>query len=293
MPIEMRSKKINSLKVITSLKEMQKICLNLRKTDSKKISLIPTMGALHDGHLGLIKKAKKKKSTIIVTIFVNPKQFNDKKDLVKYPKTFVQDLDKLERMDVDYLFAPRTKDIYPDDFQTKVVVKNLKNHLCGLSRDGHFDGVTSVVLKIFNITLPDYAFFGEKDLQQLIIIRQMTKDLNLPIQIISHPIVREKDGLAMSSRNIRLSKKERTIAPFIYKGLVEAKKEFKKNNNRSASQVTKDLRQYLLKNNINKIEYIKIIDSSDISYPKRPSLKNYIVIAVQIGSIRLIDNLKL
>ncbi len=201
----MKSKKISSLKIISSIKEMQKISLNIRKKDTHKISVIPTMGALHEGHLSLIKKAQEKKIITIVTIFVNPIQFDDKKDLTNYPSNLKNDIHKLKSIGVNYLFTPNIKDIYPEGYKTKVVVENLKNHLCGLKRPGHFDGVTSVVLKIFNITLPHKAFFGEKDLQQLIIIKQMVNDLNLPIKVISHPIVREKSGLAMSSRNLRLT----------------------------------------------------------------------------------------
>jgi len=143
---------------------MQKISLNIRKKGTHKISVIPTMGALHEGHLSLIKKAREKKIITIVTIFVNPIQFDDKKDLTNYPSNLKNDIHKLKSIGVNYLFTPNIKDIYPEGYKTKVVVEDLKNHLCGLKRPGHFDGVTSVVLKIFNITLPHKAFFGEKDL---------------------------------------------------------------------------------------------------------------------------------
>jgi len=288
----MKSKKINFLKIITSSSEMQKISLDIRRKDKKKISLVPTMGALHDGHLSLVRKAKMKNSIVIVTIFINPIQFNNNEDLKKYPSSIKKDIVKLEELEVDYLFVPKVREIYPDGYQTKVSVSHLKNHLCGLTRDGHFDGVTSVVLKLFNLTIPDYSFFGEKDLQQLIIIRQMVKDLNLPIKVISNPIVREKNGLAMSSRNIRLSKKAREIAPLIYTGLKKAREEFKKNNKVLTKKIIKNLREYYASKNITHIEYIEIINPKNFSYPSTPSAKDYILVAIKLGSIRLIDNLK-
>jgi len=286
----MKSKKTNFLKIITSAKEMQRISLSIRNKGKNKISVVPTMGALHEGHLSLIKRSIKESSVTIVTIFINPKQFNDKKDLINYPSTIQSDIKKLRSIGVKYLFAPNIKDIYPKDYKTRVIVDDLKNHLCGLSRPGHFDGVTSVVLKIFNITLPDFAVFGEKDLQQLIIIRQMVKDLNLPIKIISHPIVRENDGLAMSSRNTRLSNYGRKISPFIYKGLVLAKEEYKRNKN--ARKIISNLKKYYKRNNVKQVDYIEIINPKDMSYPKEATRGTYILVAVKIGKIRLIDNLK-
>ena len=286
----MKSKKTNFLKIITSAKEMQRISLSIRNKGKNKISVVPTMGALHEGHLSLIKRSIKESSVTIVTIFINPKQFNDKKDLINYPSTIQSDIKKLKSIGVKYLFAPNIKDIYPKDYKTRVMVDDLKNHLCGLSRPGHFDGVTSVVLKIFNITLPDFAVFGEKDLQQLIIIRQMVKDLNLPIKIISHPIVRENDGLAMSSRNTRLSNYGRKISPFIYKGLVLAKEEYKRNKN--ARKIISNLKKYYKRNNVKQVDYIEIINPKDMSYPKEATRGTYILVAVKIGKIRLIDNLK-
>ena len=288
----MKSKKISSLKIISSIKEMQKISLNIRKKGTHKISVIPTMGALHEGHLSLIKKAQEKKIITIVTIFVNPIQFDDKKDLTNYPSNLKNDIHKLKSIGVNYLFTPNIKDIYPEGYKTKVVVENLKNHLCGLKRPGHFDGVTSVVLKIFNITLPHKAFFGEKDLQQLIIIKQMVNDLNLPIKVISHPIVREKSGLAMSSRNLRLSTNGKKIAPFIYRGVVEAKKEYKKNSKTTGKKIINNLKKYYAINNIKHIDYIEVINPRDISYPLIPRSGDYILTAIKIGKIRLIDNLK-
>ena len=287
----MKLKKTSSLKIIKTTKEMQAISLRIKKKGIKKIFVIPTMGALHDGHLSLIQRAKKKNIITVVTIFINPKQFNDKKDLNKYPANLKSDIKKLKNIGVDFLFAPQNHEIYPDNFQTKVVVEELQNHLCGISRKGHFDGVTSIVLKIFNIIQPDYSIFGEKDLQQLIIIKRMVKDLNIPIKILSHKIIREKDGLALSSRNIRLTKKNRQIAPIIFKGLKKAKEDFKKNN-LSSINLIKNLKKYYLANNIKDIEYIKIINPENITYPIKPKSGDYVLIAVKLGSIRLIDNLK-
>lgn len=288
----MKLKKTNSLRIIRSPKRMQEISFDIKSKGERKITVIPTMGALHEGHLALIKKAQNKNTVTIVTIFVNPMQFNDKKDLIKYPTNLNSDIRKLNNIGVDYLFTPSNVLIYPKDFKTKVVVEKLQNHLCGLTRKGHFDGVTSVVLKLFNITNPHYAIFGEKDLQQLIIIKQMVKDLNIPLKIISHPIVREKDGLAMSSRNLRLSKNAREIAPNIFKGLLDVKENFKSNKELKSNQIIKNLNKFYKKNSINNIEYIKIINPTSITYPTKPNSGDYIAVAIKLGGIRLIDNLK-
>ena len=288
----MRLKKISSLRIINSVKKMQNICMEIRLSKNSKIVLVPTMGALHEGHIALIERAKATKAIVIVSIFLNPKQFNEKKDLLTYPKTFHNDKKKLKGLKVDYLFAPKVKEIYSLGFQTKIAVQDFKNHLCGLSRDGHFDSVATIVLKLFNITMPHIAVFGEKDLQQLVIIKKMIEDLNLSIKIIPHKIIRESDGLAMSSRNVKLTNKNREIAPIIYKGLKKMKLISKLKKRASCKNLVKTLRDYYSTNGINNVEYIEIIDTRTMTYPRIPSKDCHIVVAAKIGNVRLIDNLK-
>lgn len=186
--------------------------MTLRWRQDCKIAFVPTMGCLHEGHLQLVETAKRFGQKVVVSIFVNPLQFGPHEDFDRYPRQFAQDSEKLEAAGVDLLIAPAVKDLYPDEFHTRVRVDKLTDHLCGASRPGHFEGVATVCLKLFQITQADFAVFGQKDFQQLRVIQQMTEDLNLPLTIIPEPIVREVDGLAMSSRNRYLSEIERTWA---------------------------------------------------------------------------------
>ena len=197
---------MNNFKIITinESTKMQNVSNELHK-EGKTIAFVPTMGALHDGHLSLVKEACKKADIIVVSIFVNPEQFGPGEDFEKYIRDLEGDLDKLSDFDVDYVFFPSVKDIYNDGFQTYVEVTKLQNYLCGTHREGHFKGVSTIVLKLFNIVKPDVAIFGKKDYQQFMIIKQMVKDLNLEVKIIGMPIYREESGLAMSSRNKYLS----------------------------------------------------------------------------------------
>ena len=201
-------KRKNSLKILDKTSKAKIIIKKLKKENKNiPIILVPTMGALHQGHLSLIKKAEKYNGIIIVSIFVNPIQFNDKNDLKNYPNTLRADIEKLKELGVDYLFLPTVKDIFNSSFQTTVSVNELQKFLCGKHRPGHFNGVSTIVLKLFNIINPDIAVFGRKDFQQLAIIKRMVMDLNLDIKILEGEIIREESGLALSSRNKLLTKK--------------------------------------------------------------------------------------
>jgi pantoate--beta-alanine ligase len=188
------------MEIITKINEMQLISKNIKK-NSKSIGFVPTMGYLHEGHLSLVRKSKEDNDFTIVSIFVNPIQFGPKEDLSRYPRNFNRDREMLEKEGVDYIFYPSVEEMYHLDFNTTINVDCVTKNLCGASRPGHFRGVTTVVGKLFNIVMPDRAYFGEKDFQQLVTIKKMVKDLNFPLEVIGMPIVREHDGLAMSSRN--------------------------------------------------------------------------------------------
>ena len=261
----------------------------------KSIALVPTMGFLHDGHLKLMQEARKRADLVIVSIFVNPIQFGPNEDLDRYPRDLEGDLAKCQSVGVDVVFTPTPKELYPDHFQTAVNVSEITKVLCGASRPNHFQGVTTVVSKLFNLTLPDFAFFGEKDFQQLAVIRRMVIDLNFPLEIIGVPIVRESDGLAMSSRNAYLPARERAEAPAIHKALTYAK-ELYSQGNRNATELCQAVTAQLnksIESNFN-IEYIEIYDSQHlVRIENTISAPATILIAVHLGKTRLIDNLQL
>ncbi len=261
----------------------------------KSIALVPTMGFLHEGHLELMRRARKNADLVVVSIFVNPIQFGPGEDLDRYPRDLEGDLDKCKKVGVDVVFTPTPEDLYPEHFQTSVAVSEITKVLCGASRPGHFQGVTTVVAKLFNITLPDFAFFGEKDFQQLAVIRRMVIDLNFPLKIIGVPIVREKDGLAMSSRNAYLSDKERAAAPELYKALTCARELFAQGC-KDCEKLCRAVSEQLDKNIETdfKIEYIEIYDSSNLTVLEGTiTTAATILIAAHFGKTRLIDNLQL
>ncbi len=282
------------MKQINNSHEMQAFARESCR-NGKSIALVPTMGFLHEGHLELMRRARGKADLVVVSIFVNPIQFGPNEDLDCYPRDLKGDLDKCQSVEVDIVFTPTPKDLYPDHFQTSVAVSDITKVLCGTSRPNHFQGVTTVVSKLFNITLPDFAFFGEKDFQQLAVIRRMVVDLNFPLEIIGVPIVRESDGLAMSSRNAYLPAQERAEAPAIYQALTYAKELFSQGNKNSpelCQTVSEQLNQNIKSDFI--IEYIEIYDSLNLTQIKDTILAPAtILIAVHLGKTRLIDNLQL
>ena len=266
--------------------------LSSKKIKKKKIGLVPTMGAIHDGHLALVDKCLKVSQITVVTIFINPIQFNNKKDLKNYPTSITKDVDALTKKKVDIIFIPGINDMYPADFSTFIDLKKFDNILCGKKRKGHFSGVATVVLKMFCLINPSFAFFGEKDYQQLFIIKKLVRDLNFKINIQAVKTVRDKNGLALSSRNRLLSTKEKNIASKVNLILKEVTKKSLKNTEIILKRITKKL----YSEGVKKVEYLEIRNEKSLELYKIGKIDNNnyrIFIAVIIGNVRLIDNMKL
>ena len=274
------------VKEISKMKEISKFW----KRQGYKIAFVPTMGFLHGAHLALVKKAKELGDKTVVSIFVNPLQFGPKEDFREYPRDLGRDLALLEKEKVDAVFIPETEEMYPPDFQTYVEVTKLTTGLCGAFRPGHFKGVTTVVLKLFNIINPDIAIFGEKDYQQLQVIKQMIKDLNLDIEIVAHPTVREKDGLAMSSRNIYLSSAERESATSLYKALLLAQKLIKEGE-RDSQKIKEEMEKFIYSFPFTKVQYIEFVDPQTLDPIDKINKPVLCALAVYVGKARLIDNM--
>lgn len=264
------------------------------RADGQRIALVPTMGNLHQGHLELMRRAQSLGDRVVASIFVNPLQFSAGEDLDAYPRTMLDDADKLSSIGVDLLFAPSDAEVYPKPLleQTIVMVPGLSELLCGESRPGHFTGVTTVVCKLFNMVQPDIAVFGLKDYQQLMLIRQMVADLCIPVQIEGIPTVREVDGLARSSRNGYLTDAERAIAPMLYKTLQETAEALKSMGGRGGySELVKQAKGRLSAAGL-RPDYFAIYRAADLQRPKEGDLELVIVAAAHLGKARLIDNLE-
>ncbi|QER42500.1 pantoate--beta-alanine ligase [Thermodesulfobacterium sp. TA1] len=274
--------------VIRAIPEMKNKSKELKKA-GYKIGFVPTMGYLHEGHLFLVRKAKELADKVVVSIFVNPLQFGPREDFKEYPRDFERDLGLLKKEGVDIVFAPLEEEMYPPDYQTYVEVVRLTDKLCGAFRPGHFKGVTTVVLKLFNIVQPDIAVFGEKDYQQLLVIRQMVKDLNLDIEVIGHPVVREPDGLAMSSRNIYLSPKERDSALSLNRALQLAEK-LVKEGERNPEKIKRSLSEFLKMYPYIIVQYIEVVDPETLEPVEIIEKPVLCAIAAYVGKARLIDN---
>ena len=258
----------------------------------KRLGFVPTMGALHEGHLSLVRAAKSACDVVAVSIFVNPLQFGPTEDLAKYPRTFERDSGLLEKEAVDILFAPTPAEMYPTEAVTYVTVEGLSEKLCGSSRPGHFRGVTTVVAKLFHIVEPDKAFFGQKDAAQCAIIRRMVQDLNLPIEIVVCPIVREPDGLAMSSRNAYLDPQQRKSALALHRSLMEIKNRFDRGE-RSASNLTAAGKELLWQEDGVRLDYLEIVDPSTLDPLAQLNKPALVAVAAFVGTTRLIDNVVL
>ena len=278
------------MKVIRSVLQMQKIIANLKK-DSKTIGFVPTMGALHEGHLSLMNRARRENSLLVISIFVNPTQFGPKKDYRKYPRPFLRDKKLALQAGVDYIFTPSVKEMYPDELLTSVRVKKLTSFLCGISRPKHFEGVTTIIAKLFNIINPDRAYFGQKDYQQAIVIKKMAEDLNMNIKAILTPIIREKDGLAVSSRNAYLNSSQRKAALVLSKSLQMAEKIIESNYRIRPKSVISKIKAEIRKEPLAKIDYVSIVDGETLKEIKKIKGKVLIALAVWIGKTRLIDNI--
>jgi pantoate--beta-alanine ligase len=260
--------------------------------EGKRLGLVPTMGALHEGHLSLMRAAKAQCDVVAVSIFVNPLQFGPREDLAKYPRTFEHDRELLEKEAVDVLFAPTLEEMYPAGAVTYVTVEGLSEKLCGKSRPGHFRGVTTVVAKLFHIVEPNLAFFGQKDAAQTTIIRRMVRDLNLPVEIIVCPIVREPDGLAMSSRNAYLGSQERKSALALHRSLTELKNRFDRGE-RNAAVLIEAGKQVLAQEPSVRLDYFEIVDPTTLDSMQELTSSALVAIAAFVGNTRLIDNILL
>jgi len=260
------------------------------RAESRVVGLVPTMGALHRGHLSLIERARQECSPVIASIFVNPKQFGPNEDFSKYPRTFESDSEKLERAGVDALFAPEPSEVYPDGFSTYVNVDGLSEKLEGRSRPGHFRGVATVVMKLLQIVQPNFAYFGRKDAQQSRLITQMARDLNLDTEIVVCLPMREPDGLALSSRNVYLNAEERQAATVLYRALEAARSELAAGV-RDALQLQAALQRTLTAERQARVDYAEIVDAESFEPVVRVCRPSYILLAVFIGKTRLIDNL--
>ncbi len=268
---------------------MFSISRKLRR-EEKTVGFVPTMGALHEGHLTLVKEARQRCDIVIVSIFVNPTQFNEKADLEKYPRDLTADAAMLADYDVDYIFAPDANEIYTDGFSTYVNVENLTDGLEGSSRPGHFRGVATVVTILFNTVRPDLAFFGQKDAQQVAVIKRLTTDLGFETEIVIVPTVREESGLAMSSRNSLLSKEEREKAVVIIDALRDAKLAFKKGE-RNASELAEIVKKHLSGEPLAKLDYVAVVDRDSLQPVEKIGDEEALILAAaSFGNVRLIDN---
>ncbi|HLA28418.1 MAG TPA: pantoate--beta-alanine ligase [Syntrophales bacterium] len=279
---------MRAMRIIQPVKEMQDFCDHNRKT-GKIISLVPTMGYLHEGHLNLMREGKKRGDCLVVSIYVNPTQFGAGEDFEKYPRDIERDAEMAESVGVDVIFSPASSDMYPEHYQTFVNVETITQNLCGLSRPGHFRGVATVCCKLFNIVKPHVAIFGQKDFQQLAVIRRMVEDLNMDVEILGMPTVREADGLAMSSRNTYLHDKEREAALILSRSLLHAKKLYD-DGQRDTAGILKVVTDSLEASPLVRLEYAKICDVvtlKDVTYLGNATV---LALAVKVGATRLIDN---
>ncbi|AQQ70395.1 Pantothenate synthetase [Limihaloglobus sulfuriphilus] len=277
------AEKIEEIKVLT----------RKARTSGKSIGFVPTMGALHAGHVSLIEAACSRTDYVVVSIFVNPVQFSPGEDLENYPRTLEDDRAKCQSAGADLIFVPSVKEMYPDKLQSWVEVEGqLTENLCGKSRPGHFRGVTTVCAKLFNIVMPDIAFFGRKDAQQAAVLKKMVKDLNMPLQLQVCPIIREKSGLAMSSRNKYLSDKERQDAAVLYQSLVKCR-EMVDSGTRNARLLVDTMRKMISNVDGAEIDYIQIVDPDTLEDVDTVEKQAMAALAVKIGPARLIDNIML
>jgi pantoate--beta-alanine ligase len=276
------------LKLFTTKREIANFLADQKKTE-KKIGFVPTMGALHDGHLSLIKSSKDLTNLTVCSIFVNPTQFNDPKDLEKYPRPVDDDIEKLKKAGCDVLFMPDVKEMYAEGESWHIDLGDLENVLEGKFRPGHYQGVTQIVKKLFDIINPDIAFFGQKDYQQYLVIDAMVRKFAMPVELNMCPIVREKDGLAMSSRNVRLSKKEREQALALSRALEITQKNFQ---DKTIDELETEAKEFLEKSDGIKLEYFEIADGETLhSTTSRDSKRIVALVAAFVGNTRLIDNL--
>jgi len=279
------------VRVIATVKEMQGLADSWRK-NGLIIGFVPTMGALHEGHLSLIRIAKSRSDRVVVSVFVNPTQFGPSEDYNTYPRNTEGDLAKCEAEGVDAVFLPSVEEMYPEGYSTYIEVQGLTEELCGRYRPGHFRGVATVVAKLFNATLPHLAVFGMKDAQQFFVIKRMVSDLNMRVEIVPAPTVREPDGLAMSSRNAYLSPEERAEAPVIYRALLLAKDLVEQRGVRDPSELVREMKRFIAEeSSLVRVQYIQAVDMINLKPVSEIRGQVLLAIAAFVGKTRLIDNL--
>lgn len=276
------------LRTIQETREWVQQC----RSKGESIGLVPTMGFLHEGHISLMRQARASCTRTIASIFVNPLQFGPNEDFERYPRNFQRDLALLEEAGVDAVFAPEVAEMYPRPLKTKVEVSDLTTGLCGVSRPGHFTGVTTVVSKLFHIVTPDKAFFGQKDAQQAIVLQRMVADLNFPLELVICPIIREADGLAMSSRNVYLTPNQRAQAPVLYQSLCHATQVIKDGES-SVPAVVAQIKRMISSAPLAQIDYVQVVDLDTLQEVEQITGPVLIALAVRFGTTRLIDNVML
>jgi pantoate--beta-alanine ligase len=276
------------METITTIKDMSSRTQALRR--EKRIGFVPTMGYLHKGHLRLLKTAKSLSDVTVLSIYVNPSQFGPGEDYSIYPRDLERDHRLAEEAGADFVFQPPDEEMYPPGYQTWVSVDEMTRHLCGATRPGHFRGVTTVVTKLFNIVRPHLAVFGQKDAQQALVIKRMVRDLNIDVDIVIAPTVRETDGLAISSRNKNLTPEQRRAAPLIYQALQKCSKRIQQGN-RDCARLKKMVRDVISENPLLQIDYVECVDPDRLQPLQHISTSALIAVAVRIGKVRLVDNI--
>lgn len=277
------------MRIIQTIQEMEEL-VRIEKSKHHTIGFVPTMGYLHDGHLSLIKRSKEETDVTVLSIFLNPTQFAPWEDLSKYPRNFERDSELAIESGTDILFFPKAENLYPENYQTYVTVENLSGSLCGRSRPNHFRGVATIVSKLFNIVSPDRAYFGQKDAQQYFIIHRMAKDLNFDVSVVMCPIVREKDGLAMSSRNVYLTPEERKQASCLYRGLCLAEEAIGAGE-RNAGKIKAVIEKCIDENSLAVIDYIETVRTDTLEPVEEIAGPTLVALAVAFGKTRLLDNI--
>ena len=281
------------MEVISCLSEMQKSSLQWER-EGKKIGFVPTMGSLHQGHLSLIDLVRDQSDLVILSIFVNPTQFAEGEDLEKYPRDLERDLQLCKEHEVDFVFTPRMEDIYKENASTYIVEKSVSEKLCGQFRPSHFKGVTTICAKLFNLCRPTFVALGQKDAQQVSVLKRMIEDLHFPIEVIVGPIVRESDGLAMSSRNVYLNDTQREDARLIFQALITVKKLVDEEKTRKVDRVKEEFMMVLQQGNSVRVDYAEVVNRNTMEIEEGSiSEESLLVVAVWVDSIRLIDNMDL
>ncbi|BAT71383.1 pantoate--beta-alanine ligase [Thermosulfidibacter takaii ABI70S6] len=277
--------------LVKSIDEMKHLSRRWRE-EGYTIGFVPTMGYLHEGHLSLVRRAREENDKVVVSIFVNPTQFGPNEDFNRYPRDLDRDMSLLEPIGVDAVFYPSAEEMYPEGYKTYVEVTDITERLCGASRPGHFRGVTTVCTKLFNIVMPHRAYFGKKDFQQYVVIKTMVRDLNMDLEIVPMPIVREPDGLAMSSRNTYLNPEERKAATCLYRSLKRAVQLFEEGE-RDAKRIKEEVEKVIKSVPLARIDYVEIVDPETFVPVDKIEKGTLVALAVFVGPARLIDNVQL